>query len=59
MKKIIPTRNFIIFKDKHYNTFPSIIRKNDGEFMLCFRQAPDWQHLYGKVTHVDPGSMAV
>ncbi|MFK7691902.1 sialidase family protein [Paenibacillus sp. HJGM_3] len=49
-----------IYKDEHYNTFPTIIRLNDGSYRIGFRQAPDRRTAYdGAITHVDASSKAV
>ncbi|MBO9605528.1 MAG: exo-alpha-sialidase [Paenibacillaceae bacterium] len=49
----------VLFKDDRYLSFPNVIRKPDGELLLAFRRAPDWQATFGHYTHVDPGSEAV
>ncbi|GAA3407876.1 sialidase family protein [Paenibacillus hodogayensis] len=49
----------VLYKDKQYNSFPSVVKLNDGSFLLGFRQAPERQDAYGSVTHVDTSSKAV
>lgn len=56
LKKI---KDFVIYKDDQYNTFPSAAKLHNGDVIVGFRSAPDWQHVFGKVTHVDPSSIAV
>jgi hypothetical protein len=52
-------KDIVIYKDENFNSFPNVIKKDNGEVLVAFRQAPDWQHRYGKVTHCDPASKAV
>ncbi len=67
MSSLEKVKDFVIFKDENYNTFPNAIRRKDGTIIVGFRQAPDWQRQrisganknFGKVTHVDPASRAV
>jgi len=36
-------KDFIIYKDSnYYSTFPSVIKKQDGEILLAFRRAPNF-----------------
>src|SRR6184192_4673414 len=43
--------------DKFYSSFPSVVRRPDGELVVAFRRAPDrrrfGEHAY---THTDPNS---
>jgi len=51
-------RDIIIYKDTNYHSaFPSVIRKQDGEFFVAFRRAPD-RHVFGepRTFHVDANS---
>lgn len=49
-----------IYKDEHYNSFPTVVPIHDGTFRLGFRQAPDRRIGYdGAITHVDASSKAV
>lgn len=48
-----------VYRDHHYNTFPSILKRSDGMLVAGFRQATDRQFAYGSVTHIDPTSKAV
>lgn len=60
MTAVKVVRHMEIYKDGHYNTFPSITRLAGGGFRLGFRQAPDRRAAYGGViTHVDASSKAV
>lgn len=67
MSKIQKIKDFIIYKDHHYNTFPNAIKKKDGTIIVGFRQAPYWEKIlrnapnsnFGKTTHIDPSSKAV
>lgn len=67
MSRLEKVKDLIIFKDENYNTFPNVIKKQDGTIIVGFRQAPDWQRKningtnknFGKVTHIDAASKAV
>ncbi len=51
----------IIYKDdKFYSSFPSIVRRPDGELLVAFRRAPE-RRLLGErgTTHTDPNSYLV
>ncbi|WP_163379978.1 sialidase family protein [Cyclobacterium sp. SYSU L10401] len=55
-------RDLVIYQDSnYYATFPSIVRKADGEFLLSFRRAPDRRVVFGEKgnSHVDPNSYLV
>lgn len=54
-------KDIIIYEDSaYYSSFPSIIKKADGEFLLAFRRAPE-RKLFGEksTNHVDPNSYLV
>ncbi len=67
MGRIEKIKDFVIFKDDNYNTFPNAIKRKDGTIMVGFRQAPDWQKkntgISGRnfkgVTHIDAASRGV
>ncbi len=60
MAKVTTIAHMEIYKDEHYNTFPTVVPLHDGTFRLGFRQAPDRRDAYdGAVTHVDASSKAV
>ena len=51
-------KDMVIYKDpKFYSSFPSVIRKPDGEVFVAFRRAPD-RKIFGEksTNHVDPNS---
>jgi sialidase-1 len=54
-------RDFVIYEDpKYYSTFPSVIRRPDGELLVAFRRAPARAALgEKKETHTDPNSFLV
>lgn len=46
--------------DKFYSTFPSVVRRKDGELILAFRRAPNRRTLGDKgYTHTDSNSYLV
>ena len=48
----------VIYKDdKFYGSFPSIVRRRDGELLVAFRRAPE-RRVFGErgTTHTDPNS---
>lgn len=54
-------KDFVIYKDdKYYASFPSIIKKNDGNYLIAFRRAPN-RKIFGETNtnHVDPNSYLV
>ena len=54
-------KDIIIYKDTaFFSTFPSIIKKPDGELLLAFRRAPD-RKVFGEnyTNHVDSNSYLV
>ena len=65
MKDSIPAvqkiKDILIYKDPNfYSSFPSIVKKQNGEFLLAFRRAPD-RKVFGEsqTNHVDPNSYLV
>ncbi|MDN3688770.1 sialidase family protein [Cyclobacterium jeungdonense] len=55
-------RDLVIYQDSnYYATFPSIVRKADGEFLIAFRRAPDRRVVFSEDgnSHVDPNSYLV
>jgi hypothetical protein len=50
--------DFVIYKDdKFYSSFPSIVRRPDGELLVAFRRAPERRILGEPATdHTDPNS---
>jgi len=54
-------RDVIIYQDKQfYSTFPSVVKRKDGEIIVAFRRAPD-RKIFGEKgsSHVDPNSYLV
>ncbi len=51
-------KDVVIYKDdKFHSAFPSIVRRPNGELVVAFRRAPDWQQFGAKgYTHTDPNS---
>jgi hypothetical protein len=50
--------DIVIYKDdKFYSSFPSIVRRRDGELLVAFRRAPE-RRVFGEhgTTHTDPNS---
>lgn len=50
--------DIIIYKDdKFFSTFPSVVRRPDGELLVAFRRAPE-RRLFGarSYSHTDPNS---
>ena len=57
MKKL---KHVVIYEDpQYYSTFPSIVRRPDGELIVAFRRAPDRRRYGGQCAHVDPNSYLV
>jgi sialidase-1 len=54
-------KDLVIYQDtRFYSSFPSIIKRPNGELLLAFRRAPDRKGFGEKVTtHVDPNSYLV
>jgi hypothetical protein len=56
------TDHVVIYTDEqYYSSFPSIVRRPDGELLVAFRRAPDRAHRFGTTghTHADPNSHLV
>jgi len=54
-------KNIIIYKNStFFSTFPSVIKRPDGELLVAFRRAPD-RKIFGEnhTSHVDPNSYLV
>ncbi|MFD1140277.1 sialidase family protein [Larkinella insperata] len=54
-------KDLVIYQDERfYSSFPSIIKKPNGELLLAFRRAPD-RKVFGEKgsSHVDPNSYLV
>ncbi|GGG73285.1 hypothetical protein GCM10007415_00820 [Parapedobacter pyrenivorans] len=54
-------KDFVIYKDTaFYSSFPSVIRKKNGELFIAFRRAPN-RVLYGRKSniHIDPNACLV
>lgn len=54
-------RDVVLYEDaKYYATFPSVVRRPDGELIVAFRRAPA-RTFFGepKESHVDPNSYLV
>ncbi len=54
-------KDIVIYEDPiFYSTFPSVIRRPSGEYIVAFRRAPDRQ-IFGErgTSHVDPKSYLV
>lgn len=54
-----PVKHFVLYKDEHYNSFPNIVKNDDGRYVAGFRQAPDRRTIFGHNMHIDPSSKAV
>lgn len=54
-------RDFVLYEDaRFYATFPSVVRRPDGELIVAFRRAPARRALSEKgESHVDPNSYLV
>jgi hypothetical protein len=54
-------RDLVIYEgDDFYSSFPSVVKRNDGELIVAFRRAPDRKAFGEKGTsHVDPNSYLV
>jgi sialidase-1 len=54
-------QDIVVYEDaKFYSSFPSIVRRPDGELLVAFRRAPE-RRLFGEsgITHTDPNSQLV
>jgi len=55
-------KDFIIYQDNsYYATFPSVVKKSNGEYLVAFRRAPDRRIVFKEEgnSHVDPNSYLV
>lgn len=54
----VKIKDLVIYEDpEYYSTFPSVIKKPDGEIMVAFRRAPNrFVFQEHKNNHVDPNS---
>ncbi|MBD2865594.1 sialidase family protein [Paenibacillus oceani] len=52
-------RDVVIYRDACYNSFPNVARMSNGDLLVAFRHAADWQTEFGRVQHIDPGSIAL
>ncbi|SDF88417.1 BNR repeat-like domain-containing protein [Dyadobacter soli] len=54
-------RDVVIYEDKQfYATFPSVVKKKDGEILVAFRRAPERRGFGEKASsHVDPNAYLV
>jgi sialidase-1 len=59
--RIRKLKDIVIYKDPlFYSSFPSIVRRPDGNYIVAFRRAPDRKIFSEKGTsHVDPNSYLV
>lgn len=58
---IVKIKDINIYQDSNfYSSFPSIIKRPNGEYLLAFRRAPE-RKMFGEKgsTHVDPNSYLV
>src|SRR5580765_3451458 len=58
LPRLEKTGDVVVYKDdRFYCSFPSIVRRPDGELLVAFRRAPD-RRLAGEthITHTDPNS---
>lgn len=58
---VIRIKDIIIYEDPlFYSSFPSVIKRQDGEILVAFRRAPD-RKIFGEkgTSHVDPNSYLV
>ena len=59
--KIRKIKDIVIYQDpKYYSSFPSVIRRPSGDYIVAFRRAPD-RKIFGEqgTSHVDPNSYLV
>lgn len=54
-------KDVVIYSDSlYYSTFPSVVKKKNGEILVAFRRAPDRRMLGEQhLTHTDPNSYLV
>lgn len=58
---IMKVRDLVIYKgDNFHSSFPSVVKRPDGELFVAFRRAPD-RKVFGEkgTSHVDPNSYLV
>lgn len=61
VSQIRKIKDVVIYEDElFYSTFPSVIKRPDGELFVAFRRAPD-RRLFGEkgYSHIDPNSYLV
>ena len=51
--------DLVICRNDDYNSFPNIVKRQDGSMVAVFRQAPDRRRTLGHNLHIDPSSRAV
>ncbi|MEA4917864.1 sialidase family protein [Proteiniphilum sp.] len=54
-------KDIVIYEDpQYYSSFPSVVRDDEGDFIVAFRRAPD-RRVFGEGgnSHVDPNSYLV
>lgn len=60
--KIEKVKNVIIYEDsQYYSSFPSVVKSDEGDFIVAFRRAPE-RKLFGEngsSSHVDPNAYLV
>lgn len=59
--EVTKVKDFVIYEDENfYAAFPSVIKTQQGEYILAFRRAPN-RRLFGEThnSHVDPNSYLV
>jgi hypothetical protein len=54
-------KDVVIYRDEtFYSSFPSVVRRPDGELLVAFRRAPDARNFgNASITHTDPCSQLV
>lgn len=58
---VVKIKDIVIYEDpRFYSSFPSVIKRPDGEVLVAFRRAPD-RKIFGErgTSHVDPNSYLV
>src|SRR5690606_498106 len=59
--EVTQVKEFVIYEDeKFYASFPSVIKTQQGEYILAFRRTPN-RRMFGETrsSHVDPNSYLV
>jgi sialidase-1 len=59
--RAVKIKDIVIYQDaRFYSSFPSVIRRESGEYIVAFRRAPD-RKIFGEkgTSHVDPNSYLV